>query len=255
MYLRFVRLQLRPETEREFSEFYRNRVIPALEGAPGCLFAALLRPWRGDAHKSLTLWQSPEAAHAYEEGGLFHQLLREAEPYLSSSTVWQVRLASDPLETSDPGRREIPPEGYELETDDAPLTSDDGAPVYVRIVTLKVDPDRLQEFVDLYHGEVLPALRATPGCRGALLAEGAQDATSVLSISLWDREEDAVRYELSGEFEHLTRRLEKTFSPLFGWKLSLGGGRSRHSKALDVKGFHFAVGKRLAPGDPDGSEK
>lgn len=249
MYLRFVRLDLRPESEREFAEFYRERVIPALEATPGCLFVALLRPWRGEAHKSLTLWESPDHALAYEESGLYHRLLREAEPYLSSTTAWRVRLARDPLETSDPGLREIPPEGYEVETGEAPATSGEGEAVYVRIVSLRVDPDRREEFVALYHDEVLPALRATGGCRGALLAEGAQSPSSMLSISLWDREEDAVRYEISGEFERLTRRLEKTFSPLYDWKLSLGSGREGRGKGLEVSGYHFAVGKRLSPGD------
>jgi len=252
MYLRFVRLHLRPETEREFSDFYRERVIPALEQTPGCLFAALLRPWRGEAHKSLTLWKSPEHAQAYEEGGLYHRLLREAEPFLSNATVWRVRLAQDPLETSDPSRREIPPEGYEVETGDAPGAGDEAdAAIFLRVVSIQVDPDRLQDFVRLYHDEVLPVLRAVPGCRGALLAEGVEHRASFLSITLWDREEDAVRYEISGEFERLTHRLRETFSPVYDWKLRLGEAPAGRARALDVASYHLAAGKRLSPEDSE----
>ena len=105
MYLRFVRLILRESVEAKFAEFYRARVIPALEATDGCLFAGLLTPWRGEAHQSLTLWESPEQARAYEASPLYQRLLREAEPFLSKKTEWRVRLGKDPLATIDPSLR------------------------------------------------------------------------------------------------------------------------------------------------------
>lgn len=222
MFLRIVRLQVREAEEAAFTRFYEERVIPALEATEGCLYAGLLAPWRGDAHQSLTIWSSAESAGAYEAKGLYQQLLSEAAPYLSASTHWQVRLATDPLETSDPSRREIPSAGYNVEAQDVSAGIDGkGHSSFVRIVSLRVDPDHLDEFVAIYREKVIPALRAVTGCRGVFLAEGAHDPNGVLSITFWNREEDAVRYELSGVSEQLSAQLRATISPVYDWRLTL----------------------------------
>jgi heme-degrading monooxygenase HmoA len=246
MFLRFIRLVVREGSEPEFQRFYSERVIPALSAVPGCLFAGLLAPWRSEEHRSLTLWRSPEAARAYEESGLYHQLLDESKPYLSSRTVWRVRLAEDPLETIDPGRKEIPPEGYELAGDERSGELEEMArPVFLRIVALRAGAGRREELAALYRDLVLPTLRETPGCLGALLASGSNDPNELLSITVWDREESATRYEMSGVFERLTRRLAPTFSPLSQWQLTLGDAGPERRAAPGVTSYHLVGGKRL----------
>lgn len=253
MLLRIVRLRVEEGKEAAFAAFYQERVIPALAATEGCLYAGLLAPWRGEEeYQSLTLWESPERAHAYEERGLYHRLLAEASAFLSERTEWRVRLARDPLETSDPSRREIASEEYAVasEAESVALESA-GRPPFVRVVDLRVDPDRRADFVAIYTGEVAPALRAQRGCRGVFLAERADVASSMLSITLWNREEDAVRYELSGEFERLTERLRATFSPVYDWRASLGGAGEPASGALKVSSYQLVRGRRLAPDDPE----
>ncbi len=246
MYLRFVRLHLRRGAEPGFREFYSDRVEPALAATPGCLFAGLLEPWRGEDHRSLTLWRSAEDARAYEDSGLYHQLLREAEPYLSSRTTWRVRLVDEGAGGETP-QREIPPEGYALEAGDAAGSLErPGRSLYVRIVAVHVASERQREFVELYRGTVLPAVQAFAGCHGAFLAEGARDPNEMLSISVWDREESATRYEMSGEFERLTRELQSTFSPLRQWQLTLREGGERQATP-DVATYHLVRGRRLPP--------
>jgi len=251
MFLRIVRLRVREGQEAAFTSFYQERVIPAMAETDGCLYAGLLAPWRGEGHQSLTIWESPEKAHAYEDRGLYHQLLAEATPYLSERTEWRVRLSRDPLETSDPSRREIAAEEYTVEADEGSeaLESEGRAP-FVRIVDLRVDPDRLAEFVSIYTGEVIPALRSQKGCRGVFLAEGAENLSSMLSITFWNREEDAVRYEMGGEFERLTERLKTTFSPLYDWRVSLGGGTESTASGLKVSSYQLVRGRRLGSDDP-----
>ncbi len=250
MYLRFVRLIVREGAEAKLAEFYRERVIPALRATDGCRFAGLLAPWRGDAHRSLTIWETPGQALAYEESGLYQSLLRGAEPFLSGATEWRFRLAKDPLATIDPANREIPAEGYRVEAGEAaadlPLT---GGSVFVRILSVRVEPERLSEFVELYSQHVIPAVQRQQGCRGVLLAEGAERPDGVLSISLWDREEDAVRYESSGEPERLTGKLKATFSALYDWKLTLLEGRDPRADAPKVASYHLVQGQRLDPND------
>ncbi|MCB1009444.1 MAG: antibiotic biosynthesis monooxygenase [Acidobacteria bacterium] len=252
MFLRIVRLRVREGQEAAFTSFYQERVIPALAGTDGCLYAGLLAPWRGEGHQSLTIWESIDRAHAYEDSGLYHRLLAEAAPYLSERTEWRVRLSRDPLETSDPSRREIAAEEYKVEADEGSgALENDGRAPFVRIVDLRVDPDRRDEFVSIYTGEVMPALRAQKGCRGVFLAEGAADLKSMLSITLWNREEDAMRYEMGGEFERLTARLKTTFSPLYDWRVSLGGPAEPGSSGLKVSSYQLVRGRRLDPNDPE----
>ena len=246
IYARFLRLQLRPGAEGAFSAFYRDRVIPSLAEVPGCLYAGLLSPWRGEDHRSFTLWRSAEDAHAYEESGLYHALLRESEPMLSSRTAWRVRLSDESGETTAIELREIPAEGFVVESEESTRGLAGGSPrVFVRIVSIQTRPDRLQEFVALYREQVIPVLLARPGNRGAFLAEGAGDSSELLSISLWEREEDAVRYELSGEFDRLTRRLQSSFAPRVGWRLTLGEGEPERRTAPRVTSFQLAHGRRL----------
>jgi heme-degrading monooxygenase HmoA len=251
MYLRFVRLIVREGAEAKFAEFYRNRVLPALSATAGCRFAGLLTPWRaGDAHRSLTIWDSPEQALAYEQGGLYPLLLSEAEPLLSKRTEWRVRLGKDPLATIDPLNRVIPSEGYLVDAGDPEAgLATGGESIFVRILSVRVDLDRIREFVQLYTKLVIPAVQMQPGCRGVLLAEGAEHPDGILSISLWDREEDAVRYETSGQPERLTEQLKPMFSPIYDWCLTLTEGRDPRDSAPRVETYHLVPARRAGPTD------
>lgn len=251
MFLRFIHLHVREGQEAAFARFYQERVIAALAGTPGCLYAGLLAPWRGSAHQSLTIWSAPADATAYEESGLYDRLLAEAAPMLTGRAEWRVRLARDPLETLDAERRQPPSEGYRIENPEGTAALDQGErPPFVRIVLIRVALERLEEFVSIYREEVIPALQAVPGCRGAFLAEGTSRPMEALSITVWDREEDSVRYEMSGVVEQLTGRLAGTFAPVFGWGTRLGG--SGGSSAPEVSTYELVRGSRLGPPDEGG---
>lgn len=250
MYLRLVQLRVHEGQGAAYARFYQERVIPALAETEGCLYAALLAPWRSDAHQSLTLWASPEHAAAYERSGLYHRLLAEGGPMLADRAEWRVRLAADPLETVPPDPpREPLSEGYLVATPEGAATlgegDREGGSPFVRIVVVRVAPERLADFVALYRGEVIPALERVHGCHGAFVAEGVHHPTEVLSITLWEREEDAVRYEMSREFEGLTARLAGTFTPVYGWQTRLGGTPA--PGGLEVATYQVVKGRRLGP--------
>ena len=277
MYLRFIRLVVREGSEVAFQKFYRERVIPTLSSVPGCLFAGLLTPWRSEEHRSLTLWRSAEDAKGYEEGGLYQMLLRESMPFLSSRTVWRARLAEPEtpltaletigpenalrasdiaaLETmappSDGGRtaptQEIPPEGYEVTSEDVgEKLSRNPRSMYVRVVAIHVRPERRAEFEEIYSGRILPAMQAAPGCVGIFLAESSSEKNEALSITVWEREENAVRYEMSGEYERLVQEIEPTLSPLSQWQLTLGESAPESRRGAGVATYHLVHGRKLA---------
>lgn len=253
MFVRLVRLHVREGQEWAFTEWYRERAIPALSALPACVFAGLLAPWRGDAHLSLTIWRSRGGAGAYERGGLYHELLREAEPMLSPRTAWRVLPGSS--EPKDAAIREIPPEGFVIDAGDGAAarlgTAIDSA--FVRIVSIHVAPDRIGSFIYTYSNRILPTLRMQAGYRGGLLAEDPGDEGSCLSITLWDREEDAARYELSGTFAELTEEVRETFSPVYDWPSALAGpkdaggrrGSDPRRAPLKVATYQLVMARRL----------
>jgi len=246
MFVRFVRLRVREGQEARFVDWYRSRVIPELSEMQGCVFAGLLTPWRGEEHRSLTIWRNAGAAAAYERSGLYHQLLREAEPMLSSRTEWRLRLGRESGGLTDAEVREIPPEGFVINAGDGAASRLGKAfdTAFVRIVSIRIDPDRIGEFVTNYSNRILPALRLQPGFRGGLLAEQS-DGDACLSISIWDREEDATRYEMSGTFEDLTDSVKETFSPVYSWRMTLADGRDPRAAAPKVSSYQLVLGKRL----------
>ena len=66
---------------------------------------------------------------------------------------------------------------------------------------------------------------------------------------MWSREEDAVRYEMSGLSEQLTAHLRSAISPVYDWHLTLGGGGAGVSGggALEVASYQVVRARRLDP--------
>lgn len=243
MYLRLLRIETREGGASGFQSLYQERILPTLRQIPGCLYAGLLRQWpSSNAFQSLTLWDSVVSAEKYEAEGTFAQLVKEAEPFLASSTEWRLRLLLSPGEES--AATTLDRKTFFVGDEGSAVEIEKGAAPYVRIVTLRVDPDRVEEFREIYENRIIPALRSTQGCQGIFLAEGAQDPNSFLSVTVWGREEDSVRYELSGTFDRLTALIRHTLQSLSRWKVALGQQGTGSDEVLEVKGYHWLQGER-----------
>jgi heme-degrading monooxygenase HmoA len=248
MFVRFVPLLVREGQEAAFAAWYRERVIPALSTTHGCVFAGLLTPWRGEEHRSLTIWRNAGAAAAYERSGLYDELLAEAAPMLSSRNEWVERAGREPGAGTDAKIREIATEGFVVDAGDGAQGRLGGEieTAFVRFVSVRVAPDHIGEFVSAYSNRILPRLREQPGFRGGLLAEDRTDEGTCLSITLWDREEDALRYELD-VFPGLVQGVKSTFSPIYDWACELAGGGREDPRldAIQVSSYQLVTGKRL----------
>ncbi|MFQ5584099.1 MAG: antibiotic biosynthesis monooxygenase family protein, partial [Calditrichia bacterium] len=122
------------------------------------------------------------------------------------------------------------------------------SPMYVRIVSAKIQPGKMEEFRNLYSTEIIPALRETPGCRYAFLTENLQEENEIISVTIWDSKEDAQYYEESGRFEELTKKVAHTLSSLYQWKMALQkktGERVKTSDDLKVTHYNVVTGKKF----------
>jgi heme-degrading monooxygenase HmoA len=250
MHMRFVRFKVKEDKLWEYSRYYEDRVIGALQETAGCLFASLLQP-SGDDNEcvSMTMWRSRELAEAYEKSGLYDEILDESDEYLAEASEWHVRLAGDPGGTVPP-LQDPEIEAYPVElagfSDRADQFSSRG--IYLRIVAARVESGKFDDLKNTYDREIKPDLLATKGCRAVFLVEGVGVSSRALSVTVWDSEEDAIRYELSGAFDENVAKVSEFFSGLYQWKLSLATDGRRESvsgKDLDVRGYQQVTGRRL----------
>lgn len=250
MFMRFVHLKVKKDKVAEFARFYEARIIPALQETPGCLYASLLQPTAGDDECiSMTTWRSAEAAETYVNSGLYDELLDESDEYMADATEWKVRLSTESTEDV-PALHDPDVETYPVEVAAVGEVVDATGPqrFFVRIVSARVESGRFGQLKERYDREIKPVLMATRGCRAVFLVESVKARSRVLSVTVWDSEEDAIRYELSGAFDELTAKVSEFFSGLYQWRLSLNQPDERRSisgKDLDVRSFQVVTGRRL----------
>lgn len=250
MHMRFVRFKVKEDKLWDYARYYEDRVIQALQETEGCLFASLLQP-SGDDDEcvSMTMWRSSELAEAYEKSGLYDEILDESDDFLAEASEWHVRLAGDPGGTVPP-LQDPEIEAYPVElagfSDRADKFSSRG--IYLRVVAARVESGKFNDLKEAYDREIKPGLLATKGCRAVFLVEGVGTSSRALSVTVWDHEEDAIRYELSGAFDENVAKVSEFFSGLYQWKLSLATDSQRESvsgKDLDVRGYQQVIGRRL----------
>ena len=251
MFMRFVRVEVEQEKIPDFRQFYKDRILPALKETDGCLFATLVQQTvRPEDFISLTLWDSPGAVEAYEQSGLFQKLTDEAGPFLSGSVEWKVRLSEELAYEYQEEAKGPVVEAFRVKSGDRKSLPDREQPsrLYVRLVSAKVKQGITKELEERYREEILPALESVEGFRGGFLVEGFQNPGDWVSITIWDREEDAIRYELSGTFEELAGKVSDLLSSTHQWRMSLTSAGSTDKAASDdltVTGYHVVTGKKM----------
>ncbi len=250
MHLRFVHLKVKEGRFQDLRQFYDDRVIPAMQETKGCMFASLLQPTdHDDEFMSMTLWTSQRRAEEYENSGLYDELLDESDDFLAEASEWRVHLAGDPGHEV-PRLQDPEVEGYPvgIAVEGTRVDSTSSPHLFVRIVAVRVQSGRFEELSQRYNEVVVPALLETPGCLAVFLVEGIQANSRALSVTVWDNEEKAVRYEMSGAFDQLVSQLSEFFSGLYQWKLSLAPSADREDvsgRDLDVAGYRVVTGRRL----------
>ena len=250
MFLRFVNLKVREGRQRDFTRFYEDRVIPALQESGGCLYASLLQPSDDDQeHVSMTFWRSSEAAEAYETSGVYDELLDDSDVYLAEVSEGRVQSSSG-QPGAFPTLQDPEPEVYPVEVAAVGEVVDAVGPhqFFVRIVSARVDAGRFEELKLRFDEEIKPALMATKGCRAVFLVENVKRRSRALSVTVWNSEEDAIRHELSGAFDDMVAKVSEFFSGLYQWRLSLGESQERSTvtaKDLKVRGFQVVTGRSL----------
>jgi len=224
MFMRIVRSRINPGKIEAFRKFYNEESLPELHKVPGCLCARLIQ---GDRHEdeylSMTLWESKQAAEAYGKSDLFKYLLQKLQPYLSESSEWKIQLSQDYSLDVESVKEEPVIQSYPIvaQTDSDFTTGDEAQSMYMRVVSVSILPEKLDEFKQLYLSELIPAVLGVDGCRYAYLAESIKEENEVYSVSIWNSKKQAENYEKSGLFHELTEKVKHTFENLHQWQMIL----------------------------------
>lgn len=248
MYMRFVHLRVKPEAMAAFETFYEDRVAPTLHAMKGCLFASLIQSTaHPDECISMTLWNTPEDALAYEQSGRYDALLKENEPFLADASEWRIQLSDDLTLEFKPVKEPPAVQAFPVASASADAAPTGAVPahMYLRIVSARLKPGQFEAFKQHYTEVVIPALLEQKGCRYAYLTRGV-DEDEILSVTLWDGKAYADAYEQSGRFDQLIELAEPMLSSLFQWKMSLDPSQQATvatSDDLTVEGYHIVTGE------------
>lgn len=250
MYMRIVNLNILPEKSGFFHTFYENNIIPELSKIPGCLSARLMQSAQNpEEYISMTFWENPEIAEDYNKG-LFQTLFAQARPYLASSEEWQIHLSEDFTLDFEPPEDDPIVKSYPVMAAANQENSEKNGSklMFMRIVAVKIQPGKLEEFRRLYTEEIIPALRAVKGCRYAYLTDNFKEEHEIFSVTLWNSKEDVENYENSGLFDRLREKTKHTFSELFQWKMALekeSGKKMVTSDDMQINYYSVITGKKF----------
>jgi heme-degrading monooxygenase HmoA len=95
-FLRIVDVRVRPEMAEEFAHIYGRDIAPTLLALPGCRFNLLMTNTQDRSkHLSLTLWDTPQDADAYEVSGTFGQLTDKVKHTFSLLYQWKLGIEQE----------------------------------------------------------------------------------------------------------------------------------------------------------------
>lgn len=225
MYMSLAHAKIRSEVIPNVVGWYRQIVYDRLKKAAGCRFVCLVRRRESeDEFLTLSFWNSKEEMEEFTASVSYQEMMRDLASALPDSSEWEMKLSEDLTLQYTPVPQKPIVSSYNV------AASMDGgvgliaSPLFVRIVSMDLDPSRAEEFRMLYQSEVLSTLRHVKGCRAVFLSES-PSAYHCLSVTLWDSKSDADAYEKSGPFQDLVERVRPMFSGLAQWKMSRGADR------------------------------
>lgn len=247
MYVRFVKLRIKPGMEAAYERYFRSFDAPAMLQNDGCLFAYLVQDEDApDSLVALSFWTSEAHATAYEESGSFASLMARSRPFLEESSEWRMQLDENLELAYVPVAVEPEVEAFEVAAASvAEVPGEQGlSHMYLRIVEGRADPGQVEAFASAYREHVIPALRDVDGCRYAYLAAGRRE-NEYLSVTLWESKAHALAYESSGRFAELLQKVRPWMSALTQWKLGLDQSKQSRTTTSDdvaVRGFRVLGG-------------
>ena len=234
MFLRLVSMGVQAEHTAMFAKAYDENVISVLRHQPGCSFASLLQ--NVDDHKdciSLTIWDSKEETDEYEKSGVFKKLVESLRTFYEESNEWELKLTDDlsieytPVQT-DPSLKQFNDDDTEKEY----IQKFNVTPYAAKIITLTVQPDKIQEFQDIFASKLIPKFKEQKGFIHIILLRKNNEFNI---ISFWDETIDFNSASGEQPLRSLTRSVYEVLPSTVQWQVSHKAARSSYASSEEIK--------------------
>lgn len=252
MFMRLVHLHISGEYESSFKQLYNISVLPQLQKMDGCNMADLIKSnTEKGKYISLTLWDEKHQAEKYEKSEAFKNLSSQVNMFLSESSEWKVQLSDNYKLEYKPVIEAPFRKNYTVSasTQSKDIENSKRQRMFTRIVSIKIELDKLNEFKTIYSKEIIPSLEATKGCSFTFLVEGIKEENEFLSVTVWEEKSYADEYENSGKFLEQIAKVRHTFSKFYLWKMKLeqnSTGKVETSEDMKVDNYTVITGKRFS---------
>jgi heme-degrading monooxygenase HmoA len=121
--------------------------------------------------------------------------------------------------------------------------------MFMRLFHLKAKSDKIGVLISFYDAIVIPELQKIDGCLFAGLLQSNTDITEGISLTLWDTNQHAESYELSGLFEKLLDQAKPFLAESTEWKVQLSENLELEYKPEgdepELKHFNVTVHERV----------
>ena len=84
--------------------------------------------------------------------------------------------------------------------------------MWIRLIEVKIQPDKLDEARKIYNEEIMPTVKTQKGNVDMFLMESMDREGQVISFTSWDSKEDGDAYEASGTYVEMVNKVKHTFA-------------------------------------------
>jgi len=250
VFLRLFQLKVGIGNIVKFEQFYNKFVFPELKVASGCLCAGLIKGGKTPGEFiSMSIWDRQSQAELYSKSHPYQDLVKKLEPFFAHSTEWKIELSHDSELQYTPVPLKPALNHYQVtafsQFGKEPKKKNEK--MYVRIVSVKIKDGSLPELRQIYNEEIIPELKVTPGCLYAYLTENMHYSQEVFSLTIWENQTLAEKYEKSGHFSKLVDKVKHTFSDYYQWKMQLENKKEKtvSSDDLTVTRYQMVTGEKF----------
>ena len=83
--------------------------------------------------------------------------------------------------------------------------------MWVRIIEMDIQRDKMDELRKIYNEEVVPVVRSRKGNIDVFMMESQDRPGQVMSFTSWESQEDGDAYERSGTYVKMVNKVKHTF--------------------------------------------
>jgi len=93
--------------------------------------------------------------------------------------------------------------------------------MYMRFLQLKSKSANIEVLTSFYNSIAIPQLQKIPGCLFAGLVQSSTESNELISMTIWDTQENADGYEKSGVYQKLVEQMKPFLAESTEWKIQL----------------------------------